>query len=53
MNLVGFDHPKVWKKTMHCFRSPSLKVHNKETRWDLRFSEIGEQRANSFNFKDT
>ena len=43
MDLAGFGHPKLRKK-MHYFQNPSLKVHNKDTSWPLRFSEIGEPR---------
>ena len=25
----------VWKKKVHCFHSPNLKVHNTETSWPL------------------
>ena len=44
MNLAGFGHPKVWKKKMHRFHSPSLTVHNTELSLPLRFSEIEKMR---------
>lgn len=36
---------KCGRRCRNCFHSPTLKVHNTETSWSFRFSEIVEQRA--------